>query len=127
VNFFHWTATFHSRSEVWIPYGEWPPAASCQWPQNCERPPASRENGHAKYFFSAEAIMASKRVRGAVWFVSNCGTVSRREVAVERLSKSTVLVFPENLTKIIFFDKYPLKNKNKILQLKIIEIIFKFI
>jgi hypothetical protein len=96
VNFFHWTATFHPGSEVWTPYGEWHPVGDLHlrsepWPwtpTGAWPAPLSRAAALAHYtgnVSSREFILAEKRVRGALWFVSNCGTESRRETAVERI------------------------------------------
>uniref|UniRef100_A0A914HM17 Fucosyltransferase n=1 Tax=Globodera rostochiensis TaxID=31243 RepID=A0A914HM17_GLORO len=63
--FFHWTMTYLRSSDFPMPYGGfWVP------------PEETRRLG-----------FSDKRVRGAVWFVSNCHTESKRELAVEALSK----------------------------------------
>ncbi|KAL3086709.1 hypothetical protein niasHS_008042 [Heterodera schachtii] len=68
-NFFHWTMTYLHSSDFVMPYGG--------------------------FWISPEETLrlgfSDKIMRGAVWFVSNCRTESKRELAVDALSKHMLI------------------------------------
>uniref|UniRef100_A0AC35G800 Fucosyltransferase n=1 Tax=Panagrolaimus sp. PS1159 TaxID=55785 RepID=A0AC35G800_9BILA len=78
ANFFDWTMTHLSSSHVHSPYGGY-------W----ANPRVAKENSFPAVDLpsDAAAIMKNKTIPGAFWLVSNCDTVSKREKAVESLSK----------------------------------------
>jgi alpha-1,3-fucosyltransferase len=78
ANFFDWTMTHLSSSHIHSPYGGY-------W----ANPRVAKENSFPAVDLPSDAatIMKNKTILGAFWLVSNCDTVSKREKAVESLSK----------------------------------------
>ena len=76
-NFFNWSMTYRRDSDVPMPYGGW-------WvdPVEAKRVGLTPE----KLEIDPEVIMKNKN-SSIFWLVSNCHTTSKRELAVERLSK----------------------------------------
>ncbi|KAH7723411.1 alpha1,3-fucosyltransferase [Aphelenchoides avenae] len=77
-SYFHWSASYLKVSDVVSPYGG--PWVTREEAQNRGIPPLNAT-------YSEEEILQRKKIRGAVWFVSNCHTASAREEAVSALSR----------------------------------------
>uniref|UniRef100_A0A1I7ZJV7 Fucosyltransferase n=1 Tax=Steinernema glaseri TaxID=37863 RepID=A0A1I7ZJV7_9BILA len=78
LNFFNWTMTVSRESDIHHPYGGY-------WlsPEIVKEKHITPENLH----FTEDEFQWDKRKKAIFWLVSNCNTVSRRELAVQRLSK----------------------------------------
>ncbi|KAH7718069.1 alpha1,3-fucosyltransferase [Aphelenchoides avenae] len=77
-SYFHWSMTYLNVSDVPYRYGG--PWISRETAQKRGLPPLNLT-------YSKEEIIQQKKVRGAVWFVSNCNTASGRERALSALSR----------------------------------------
>ncbi|KAH7717442.1 alpha1,3-fucosyltransferase [Aphelenchoides avenae] len=77
-NFYHWTMTYLKTSDVVAPYGG-------PW----VAPAETREMGldPVKLDFHTDDIMRDKQINGALWLVSQCKTYSKREIAIDALSR----------------------------------------
>nr|CAD2145019.1 unnamed protein product [Meloidogyne enterolobii]CAD2202315.1 unnamed protein product [Meloidogyne enterolobii] len=77
-NFFHWAMTYVNTSHVSMPYGGFwlPPAETTRLGFKPIQLPSDQNT-----------ILHNKTQRGILWLVSNCNSNSKREVAVEALSK----------------------------------------
>ncbi|KAH7713916.1 alpha1,3-fucosyltransferase [Aphelenchoides avenae] len=76
-SYFHWSLTYLSVSDVAFPYGG-------PW---ISRDAQKRGIPPLNWTYDTEEILRQKKIRGAIWFVSNCRTASGREWAVSALSR----------------------------------------
>lgn len=77
-NFFHWMMTYLHNSHVPMPYGGY-------WLS----PEQTKQHGFSpvQLPYDQKTILNGKFEKGILWMVSNCKTSSKREVAIQALSK----------------------------------------